>query len=74
MTPTFNHKGVQKLHELYLEYNEELKKAKGMWSLLWRSIAPSIPELLTHIDEDDGMRQTIKAIVDKVAEAFKEDA
>lgn len=74
MTPEFNHKGVQKLYELYKEYDEELKKAKGMWAILWRSIGPSIPELLAHIDENDEKRKTIKELVVKVAEAFKDDA
>lgn len=71
--PIYKHKGVQKLYELYLEYKEKLSSASklSMTSLLWRSIAPEIPNLLAHLDEDDEARKTIKEIVAKVAEAFK---
>ena len=74
--PTYKHKGVQKLHELYLEYKEKLSGGSklSMASLLWRSIAPEIPNLLAHLDENDEMRKTIGEVVAKVAEAFREDA
>lgn len=72
--PTFEHKGIQKLYELYKEYDEKLKAGKGVWVLLWRSIGPSIPELLAQVDENDELRETISAAVTKIAEAFKEDA
>jgi len=73
--PTFKHEGVQKLYELYLEYKEKMSGGSklNMASLLWRSIAPEIPNLLAHLDEDEEARKTIKEIVGKVAEAFKDD-
>lgn len=71
--PTFNHEGVQKLYELYLEYKEKLSSVSklSMTGLLWHSISPEIPNLLIHLDEDDEARKTIKELVGKVAEAFK---
>jgi len=72
----FKHEGVQRLYELYLEYKEKMSGGSklSMASLLWRSVSPEIPNLLAHLDEDDEARKTIKEIVGKVAEAFKEDA
>jgi len=71
----FKHEGVQKLYELYLEYKEKMSSGSklSMASLLWRSVSPEIPNLLAHLDEDDEARKTIKEIVGKVAEAFKDD-
>jgi len=72
---TFKHKGVQKLYELYQEYKGKLGGGHSfsMASILWKSVSPEIPNLLAHLDDDDDMRKTVSEVVEKVAEALKED-
>lgn len=72
----YKHRICQKLHELYLEHKDRLGKGVSMHSILWRSVSPSIPDLLATLDEDEELRRKIldfvkqlKVIEDEEAEA-----
>ncbi len=73
MTQAYKHKSILKLHELYEEHKREMGKGFGMMSLLWKAIAPSIPELLQMLDEDEELLSKIKVFLGEIIEAMKED-
>ena len=58
----YKHKSVQRLFEEYQKHKGEMSKGIGFMSLMWRSIAPSVPELLKDLDNDPEMLGKIKAL------------
>lgn len=73
VTPQYKHKGIQKVYELYQEHKKEMGKGVNMMSLMWRALAPNIPEYLHMIDEDEELLGKIKTLLGSVMEAMKED-
>ncbi len=71
--PQYKHKGIQKVYELYQEHKKEMGKGVNMMSLMWRALAPNIPDYLHMIDEDEELLGKIKALVGSIMEAMRED-
>lgn len=71
--PEYKHKAVQRLFEEYQKHKGEMSKGIGFMSLMWRSISPSVPELLKDLDNDPVMLGKIKAFIETIMEALKED-
>ena len=71
--PQYNHKSILKVYELYQEHKDKMGKGIGMMSILWKSIAPSIPEMLHMIDEDEELLGKIKRFFTNLVEAMQED-
>ena len=71
--PRYKHKSIQKVYDLYQEHKGEMGKGFGMMSLLWKSIAPSIPELLLMVDEDEELLGKIKVFLGGIMGAMEED-
>lgn len=69
----YQHKSVQRLHDEYQKHKGEMGKGIGFMSLMWRSVAPSVPELLKDLDNDPAMLGKIKAFMETIVEALKED-
>ena len=67
----YRHTSCQKLHELYLEYKDELGKGASMYAILWRSIAPSVPELIATLDEDEELLRKIKDFTRQLLDAME---
>ena len=68
------HSSTKKLLELYYLYKDKVGSDGGMFSLIWKALAPQIPELLSHLDKDEDALGKISKVVSEVAEAFREDA
>jgi len=73
MTQPYKHKSILKLYELYEEHKGEMGKGFGMMSLLWKAIAPSIPELLQMVDDDEDLLGKIKVFLGEIMGAMEED-
>jgi len=69
----YKHRICQKLHELYVEYKDRLGEGVSMYSILWRSVAPSIPELLTTIDEDAELREKIVDFIKQLLKVIEDE-
>lgn len=70
----YHHHAVTKLSELYEKYKGEIGKGLGlMYGILWKSIAPQIPDILTSLDSDPKMLEKIRNFTLEMAQAFKED-
>lgn len=70
----YQHKALQKIHELYEEHNAEMGKGISFMSIMWKSISPSIPDMLKVIDEDEELFGRIRAFLETIMEAMQEDA
>ena len=71
--PEYKRKSIQKVYELYQEHKGEMGKGVNMMSLMWRALAPNIPEYLHMIDEDEELLGKIKALLGSVMGAMEED-
>lgn len=71
--PKYQHKSVQRLFDEYQKHKDEMSKGIGFMSLMWRSISPSVPELLKDLDNDPVMLGKIKTFLETVVGALKED-
>ena len=69
----YKHRICQKLHELYVEHKDRLGKGVSMYSILWRSVAPSIPELLTTVDEDAELREKIVDFIKQLLRVIEDE-
>lgn len=72
--PEFKHKSITKLHELYLEHKGSMGKGLSSMSLMWRAISPSIPSILSSLDENEEMLEKTKDFLEMILKAFREDA
>lgn len=68
----FKQKSVAKLSELYQEHKEALGN-NGFMGLMWKSISPSVPLLLTSLDDDPEMLEKIRLLLRGIMEALEED-
>jgi len=72
--PFYKHKSIQKVYELYQEHKMEMGKGVNMMSMMWRALAPNIPEYLKMLDEDEALLDKLKTLLRGIVEAMKEDA
>jgi len=73
MQPEYQHKLCQKLYDLYLEHKGNLGKGLSMYSMLWRSIEPSVPDLLGILDSDEKLLGDVKRFLAQIMETMRED-
>ena len=69
----YRHRICQRLYELYLEHKDRLGEGASLHAILWKSIAPSVPELLATIDEDEELLRKIKNFVKQLLDVVEED-
>lgn len=73
MEKNFEHKSLQKLFQLYMEHKNTLGKGMGVMGMMWRSLAPSIPDVLEILDEDEEVYRKIKSFLLSITETMKEE-
>ena len=69
----YKHRICQKLYELYLGYKDRLGEGVSIYSILWKSISPSVPELLRAIDEDKELRGKIKDFIKQLLRVIEDE-
>ncbi len=69
----FKHKSCQQLYSLYLQYKDELGQGVSMNALLWKAIGPSVPELLSTLDNDEALLAKVKGFLQQLLEAMETD-
>ena len=69
----YKHRICQKLYELYLEYRDRLGEGGTMHAILWKSIAPSVPELLATIDEDEEFLRKVKDFIKQLLRVIEDE-
>ena len=69
----YQHESIAKLYELYLEHKKSLGKGISMQAMMWKALAPGIPDLLHNLDEDEDMIVQTRAFLEVVLKAFKAD-
>ena len=69
----YRHKSLERLEELYWEHKDKLGSSPSFVSILWRSVAPSVPDLLKRIDENDELFEQIRSFIKTLAVAMEED-
>jgi len=69
----YEHKIIEKADELFKQHKKELGKGGGMLSLVWKALAPSIPQMLEEFDKDEELLEKAKAFIKKIAEIAEEE-
>ncbi|MBT9148539.1 MAG: hypothetical protein DDT32_02314 [Syntrophomonadaceae bacterium] len=69
----YSYKSCQQLYNLYLQYKDELGQGVSMNALLWKAVGPSVPELLSTLDNDKALLAKVKGFLQQLLEAMEAD-